>query len=89
MSYSEMKLKKEGEHMPRTRTLIRSDPRETELLGEIGRAQSMTKKSYRYLCKRAGLSYATFMSHKKNIRNMRHGELWAFLDACKRETEYV
>ena len=73
----------------RVKPLIRPDPRETELLGEIGRAQSMTKKSYRYLCKRAGLSYATFMSHKKNIRNMRHGELWAFLDACKREAEYV
>jgi hypothetical protein len=75
--------------MGRVKPLIRPDPRETELLGEIGRAQSMTKKSYRYLCKRAGLSYATFMSHKKNIRNMRHGELWAFLDACKREMEYV
>lgn len=75
--------------MPRTRTLIRSDPRETELLGEIGRAQSMTKKSYRYLCKRAGIEYATFMAHKQNIKNMRYGELWAFLDACKRETEYV
>jgi len=75
--------------MARVKPLIRPDPRETELLGEIGRAQSMTKKSYRYLCKRAGLSYATFMSHKKNIRNMRHGELWAFLDACERETEYV
>lgn len=75
--------------MGRIKPLIRPDPRETELLGEIGRAQSMTKKSYRYLCKRAGLSYATFMSHKQNIRNMRHGELWAFLDACKRETEYV
>ena len=75
--------------MPRTRTLIRSDPRETELLGEIGRAQSMTKKFYRYLCKRAGLEYGTFMAHKVDIENMRCGELWKFRDICEKEMKYV
>jgi len=85
MSYSEMKLKKEGEHMPRTRPLIRFDPRETEILGEIGKLQAMAGKSYRHLCRQAGIPYNTFMLHKKNVKDMRLEELWKFRDICEKE----
>lgn len=73
--------------MPKVKKLCvtRPDPRETELLGEIGRAQGVTGKSYRYLCDKARISYTTFMAHKQSIKSMRFGELWAFMDACKRE----
>ena len=73
--------------MARVKPLIRPDPRESQLLGEIGKAQSMTKKSYRYLCEKAGVTYGTFMAHRKNVKNMRYGELWAFFDACRKEIE--
>ena len=72
--------------MPKVRKLIKPDPRETDLLREIGGAAAATGKSYRQICKRAGIEYATFMLHKSNVKQMRFGELWAFLDACRKET---
>ena len=72
--------------MPKVRNLIKPDPRETDLLREIGGAAAATGKSYRQICKRAGIEYATFMLHKSNVKQMRFGELWAFLDACRKET---
>ena len=71
--------------MPKVRPLIRPDPRETELLGEIGRLQAMSGKSYRYLCDRAGLEYKTFMAHKANVKQMRYSEFWKFADVCRKE----
>ena len=70
--------------MPRIK-LIRPDPRETELLGEIGRLQCQSGKSYRYLCMKAGIDYSTFMRHKKKPSQLRYGEIWRFCDTAKRE----
>lgn len=75
--------------MPRTPPLIHKDPRGVELRGELARLQTMTGKSFRYLCKRAGLEYGTFMAHKVNIENMRCGELWKFRDICEKEMKNV
>ena len=60
--------------MPRVKQLIRTDPRQIDLAKQIGGAAAATGKSYRQLCRSAGLEYGRF------------GELWAFLDACARET---
>lgn len=75
--------------MPRTRLLIRSDPREVEILGEIGKLQAMTGKSFKHLCGRAGLQYNTFMLHKRNVKDMRLEELWKFRDICEKEMKNV
>lgn len=72
--------------MPRVKQLIRTDPRQIDLAKQIGGAAAATGKSYRQLCRSAGLEYGTFMLHKRNPETMRFGELWAFLDACARET---
>jgi hypothetical protein len=74
-----------GTTMPRIKPLIRPDPRAIELKGEIGKLQEQTGKSYRYLCRKAGIEYATFMLHKSDVRSMRYGEFWAFMDACRKE----
>lgn len=71
--------------MPKVKPLIRPDPREVELLGEIGKLQSMTGRSYKYLCQKAGIEYKTFMAHKDNVKQMRFSEFWKFSDVCKRE----
>ena len=71
--------------MPRVNSLVRKDRRETELAGDIARLQGMTGLSFKELCKKAGINYETFMRHRKNIKQMRYGELWRFTDACKRE----
>lgn len=71
--------------MPRTPPLVRKDPRGVELRGELAKMQEMTGKSYKYLCKRAGIEYATFMRHKLDIESMRLGELWKFKDICEKE----
>jgi hypothetical protein len=70
--------------MPRVK-LIRPDPREDELKGEIGRLQQQTGKSFKYLCRKAGIEYTTFMRHKADVRLMKHGEFWAFTDVCRKE----
>ena len=75
--------------MARVKPLIRLDPREAELLGEIGKLQAMTGKSFKHLCKRAGLSYTTFMLHKRNVKDMRLEELWKFRDICEKEMKNV
>ena len=71
--------------MPPVKPLVRSGPREKELSGEIGRLKEMSGKSYRYLCRKAGIQYRTFMRHKKNVRSMSHDELWRFTDICEKE----
>ena len=75
--------------MPRVKSLIRVDPREVEILGEIGKLQAMTGKSYRHLCRQAGIPYNTFMLHKKIVKDMRLEELWKFRDICEKEMKYV
>lgn len=71
--------------MPRCKSLVRKDRRETDLAGDIARLQGMTGQSFRQLCKKAGINYETFMRHRKNIKQMRYGEVWKFTDTCKRE----
>lgn len=70
--------------MPKVKPLIRPDPRETDMLREIGAMVATTGKSYRQICQQAGIEYATFMVHKKDPKKMRFGEFWAFADACKK-----
>lgn len=71
--------------MPKVKPLIRPDPREMDMLREIGAMVAATGKSYRQICQQAGIEYATFMLHRQNVKNMRFGELWAFMDACRKE----
>lgn len=72
--------------MPRIKPLIRQDPREKEMLQTLGAAQAATGKSYKEICERAGIQYNAFMLHKRNPKQMRHGEYWRFLDTCARLT---
>ena len=71
--------------MPRTPPLVRKDPRGVELRGELAKMREMTGRSYKYLCKKAGIEYSTFMAHKLEPERMRLGELWKFQDVCRRE----
>lgn len=71
--------------MPRVKPLIRVDPREREVLQTIGGMAAATGRSYRQICGKAGIDYCTFMRHKKDLQSMRLGELWKFLDTCRRE----
>lgn len=75
--------------MPRTPPLVHEDPRGTELRGEIAKMHEMTRRSYKYLCRKAGIEYKTFMAHKLDIESMRMGELWRFKDVCEREMQNV
>ena len=71
--------------MPRVNRLVKKDRREAELAGDIARMQGMTGLSFKQLCKKAGINYETFMRHRKDIRQMRYGEIWRFMDACRKE----
>ena len=70
--------------MPKVSRLIKQDPREIELLRELGAAQAATGLSCREICRRAGIKYDTFIHHRRNPGQMRFFERWAFLDTCEK-----
>ena len=77
------------DYMPRTPPLVHKDPRGVELRGELAKMQEMTGQSYKELCRKGKIEYATFMNHKNNIEAMRLGELWKFKDICEKEMRNV
>lgn len=70
--------------MPKVKPLTTRPEWEINLLREIGAAQAMTGESYKEICKRAGLTYDTFMSHMQNPYMMRHGESNTFIETCNK-----
>lgn len=70
--------------MPRVKPLIRPDPRETEVLDELGAALSAMKISKKELAKRTGIEYTKLCRRFRNVGEMRLDELWRIQDARKR-----
>lgn len=70
--------------MPRTKQLTARPQWALEKLEKLGGAQAQTGLSYRQICKKAGIGYDTFVSHKRNLGMMRFWEYYAFLEECER-----
>ncbi len=70
--------------MPRVRPLAREDPRETEILSEIGGVLAAMKISRKDLAKLAGINPSTFNLRMKDIGSMRLSELWRIQDIRKK-----
>ena len=73
--------------VPKVKPLTHIPQNELDLLQEISIAQSLGGLSYRQLCERAGLSYATFMRHKREPGDMRFDEYWQFMKVCETEAQ--
>lgn len=69
--------------MPRVYKLAR-DPRQEEILKEIGGIMAVMKVSRAELARLAGINPSTMAAHMKDIGSMRLSELWAIQDVGKR-----
>ncbi len=70
--------------MPRTKPLIRPDPRAVAVLTEIGGGKTALQITQGELARRAGIDPSLLCKRLKNIGEMRLSELWALQDAIER-----
>ena len=70
--------------MPKTKPLIRPDPRATDTLARIGSGRAALKITQGELARRAGINRQTMSNRMKNIGDMRLSELWAIEDVFRK-----
>lgn len=70
--------------MPRTKPLIRPDPRAVSVLTEIGGGRTALQITQSELARRAGMEPSLLCKRLKNIGEMRLSELWAIQDVIER-----
>ena len=71
--------------MPRVKPLIRPDPRETEILAEVGAIIAALRITQEELAKRTGIAPSTLSRRMKHPGDFRIRELNAIRDLRKRE----
>jgi len=66
--------------MPKVKPLIKKDPREVNVLSEIGATLATLGVSRKELAQRCGMKPSTLNLRMHDIASMRLGELWAIQD---------
>ena len=72
--------------MPRTKSLVREDPREIQIREQIGALKGKLRINDSEISRRTGISRSTIaqlLGSHGNVRDMRLWQLWAILDLDK------
>lgn len=70
--------------MPKVKPLTKKDPREVDVLSEIGATLATMGISQKELAIRSGINPSTLNLRMHDIRSMRLGELWSIQDLRKK-----